>query len=55
MILTCKMQRTDKKIGEEISQVAEFYSKREVNLDGIVIREQYESAVDKMLKPLANF
>ena len=55
MILTCIMERTDIKTGDVVSQVADFHSNITVNLEGIDVSEQYESAVDKMLESMANF
>ena len=55
MILTCMMERTDIKTGDVVSQVAVFHSNITVNLEGIDVSEQYESAVDKMLESMANF
>ena len=47
IILRCKMERTDIKTGDVVSQVADFHSNIKVNLEGTDVSELYESAVDK--------
>ena len=40
------MERIDIKTGDAVSQAADFLSNTTVNLEGIELSEQYESAVD---------
>ena len=55
MIFTCMMEKIDIKIGDIVSQAADFHSNTTVNLEGIELSEQYESAVDKMLESMTDF